>query len=133
MMVLVAVGKPLKAQYVLNEADKNYELYNYVKAIDLYEQAYQKKHTLHAAQQLGNCYALLNNSVEAESWYGIAIKMPGSKPENILNYAKALQRNGKYSEAKEQFIQFATAQKDVTEKQLNLWTASCDSAVIWMK
>ncbi|RYG16589.1 MAG: flagellar motor protein MotB, partial [Chitinophagaceae bacterium] len=122
-----------RAQYVLNEADKNYELYNYKKAIDLYEQAYQKKQTLYAAEKLGECYSLVNNSIEAESWYGIAVKMPNSKPENILSYAKALQRNAKYSEAKDQFQQYAKAQKEVTAKQLNLWVASCDSAAVWMK
>lgn len=130
---LIAIGTSSKAQYVLNEADKQYELYNYAKAIDLYEQGYQKKQTLYAAERLGECYSLINNYVEAESWYGIALKLSNNKPEHLLNYARALQKNAKFNEAKTYYKAYADAKKDVPSKQLNLWLNSCDSAVVWMK
>nr|WP_199156406.1 OmpA family protein [Pedobacter sp. ASV2] len=122
-----------KAQFVIKEADKQYDLFNYSKAIDLYEQAYKKKETLHAAERLANAYSFINNYKQAESWYAIAVKMPGSAAENTFNYAKALQSNSKYSEAKVQYLNYIDLNKKVSEKQQSIWVSSCDSALKWMK
>jgi len=120
-------------QYILNEADKQYEAFKYAKAIDLYEQAYKKKATLHAAERLADCYRFNNDYKQAESWYAIAIKMQGSNPDNILHYARALQNNSKYAEAKAQYLNYAAADKNVTAAQKDIWSNSCDSAIAWMK
>lgn len=121
------------AQYVIREADKQYEVFKYAEAIGLYEQAYNKKASLHAAERLGDCYRLNNNYTQAEHWYAIATGMPGSKAENLLFYARALQNNSKYAEARVQYQQYAASDKNVTEEQKNVWIASCDSAISWMK
>lgn len=130
---LFALSFSANAQYALKDADKQYELFNYSKAIDLYEQAYKKKPTLHAAERLANAYTLVFNYKQAESWYAIAAKMPESKVENILGYAKALQSNSKYSEAKVQYLNYIEKKKDVSEKQQAVWISSCDSALRWIK
>jgi len=130
---ILAFNCPAMAQYVIKKADKAYDLYNYIKAIDLYEQAYKKKPTLHAATRLGNAYSFANNYVQAESWYAIATKMPNSNAKNTLGYAKALQSNSKYTEAKVQYLNYAGQDKKVSQKQLSVWLASCDSAIKWMK
>lgn len=138
---------PAKTQYVLKEADAQYDLFNYIKAIDLYEQAYAKKKTLHAAERLAESYALTRNYPLAESWFAIASTMPGSTAEITLGYAKAFVNNSKYAEAKTQFKRYIDQQKErpaakknegtVTfEKetaQQNLWLSSCDSAIKWMQ
>ncbi|TKC08524.1 OmpA family protein [Pedobacter frigoris] len=124
---------PAKSQYVLNEADAQYNLYNYVRAIDLYEQAYAKKNTLHAAERLAESYSHTRNYKEAESWYAIASGMIGSKPEHVLGYAKSLVNNSKYSEAKSQFKKYIDLKKDVAPAQQALWLQSCDSAQKWMQ
>lgn len=131
-VVFFASQTQLMAQYVLLEADQQYELYNFKKAIDLYEQAYQKKPTLHAAERLAQAYSYQNNYKQAESWYAIAIGMPSSSPENVLQYAKALQQNSKYTEAKEQYKKYIELNKTIDAKQQNLWILSCDSARYWM-
>lgn len=131
--ILFMVNLPVKAQYILSEADGQYRLYKYIKAIDLYEQAYKKKNTLHAAERLAQGYNLTRNYVQAESWYAVALHMQGSKPEHVLGYAQALQNNSKYSEAKVQYEKYAMLNKEVTEAQKTIWLASCDSAVLWMK
>jgi outer membrane protein OmpA-like peptidoglycan-associated protein len=121
------------AQYVLKDADKQYELFNYSKAIDLYEQAYKKKETLHAAERLAMAYSFVYNYKQAESWYAIAAKMPGSNIENTLNYAKALQHNSKYSEAKVQYLDYISKKQNISEKQQTVWLSSCDSALKWIR
>jgi len=130
---LFALNFSANAQYVLKDADKQYELFNYSKAIHLYEQAYKKKPTLHTAERLASAYALVYNSKQAESWYAIAAKMPGSKAENVLGYARALQNNSKYSEAKVQYLDYISKNKNVSEKQQAVWLSSCDSALKWIR
>jgi outer membrane protein OmpA-like peptidoglycan-associated protein len=131
--ILILVEKPAFAQYVLKEADAQYQLFNYKKAIDLYEQAYKKKQTLYTAERLGECYALVNDYKQTESWYAIAAGMPDTKADNILAYAKALQQNSKYAEAKSHYKKYAEINKSLTPKEQSLWLSSCDSAMVWMK
>lgn len=133
ILLLLMAQKPAWAQYVLKEADAQFELFNYIKAIDLYEQGYKKKATLHAAERLGECYELVNNYKQTESWYAIAAGTAGSSPENILHYAKALQNNSKYAEAKIQYQKYSDQNKAVTAVQQRIWSLSCDSAMQWMQ
>lgn len=131
--VLFAYQNTVFAQYARLEADKQYELYNFNKAIDLYELAYKKKPTLHAAERLAQAYSYQNNYKQAESWYAIAAGMSNTNPENVLHYAKALQQNSKYAEAKAQYQKYGELNKDVDPKEQNLWLLGCDSAGFWMK
>lgn len=133
LTALILITKPASAQYVLNAADKQYKLYNYINAIDLYEQAYKKKQTLYAAEQLAKCYRFINDYKQTASWYAIAAGMPETSVDNVLQYAKALQQNMKYTEAKEQYQKYASTNKQVTSSQLKLWEVGCDSALLWMK
>ncbi|MCX2430674.1 OmpA family protein [Pedobacter sp. GR22-10] len=130
---VLALSGSVNAQYILKSADHQFELFNYAKAIDLYEQAFRKKENLHTAERLAMAYAFINNYKQAESWYAIAAKMPGSKPENLLGYAKALQSNSKYNAAKVQYTSYIKLGQNISEKDANVWLASCDSASKWMK
>lgn len=132
LLLLLAAGA--QAQYILKEADHQYALYNYSKAITLYEQAYSKKPTLHAAERLASCYRLTNNYNQAQKWYAVTTGVEGSRPENLLYYARALQNNGRYTEAKEQFRKYIDTDTAgmLTDNQKHSWLASCDSAAKWM-
>ena len=133
LVVLFVIQTTVKAQYVLTEADQQYTLYNYNKAIDLYQRAYQKKATIHAAERLAECYKNQHNYTQAEHWYAIAAAMPGSNAQNALYYAQALQSNTKYAEAKVQYSKYSAGNTAVTEQQKNIWLRSCDSAMYWIK
>ena len=133
MIFVLLLGQSSKAQYVINEADEQYYLFNYTKAIDLYSQAYKKKATLRAAQQLANCYRLVHDYKNAESWYAIVVAMPESKPDNILKYAEALQNNSKYNEAKEQYIKYLGLNREEGTERVKRAVMSCDSSIKWMK
>jgi peptidoglycan-associated lipoprotein len=133
ILSLIVLQKSVKAQYILKAADIQYELFNYHKAIDLYEQAYRKKAILHAAERLAECNALIHNYKQTESWYAMVTGMAESNMESHLRYAQSLQNNSKYSEAKAEYQQYADLNKAVTPEQRNLWMMSCDSAMIWMK
>src|SRR5690349_20247962 len=95
--LLLLLSLTTQAQYIIKEADHQYALYNFSKAITLYEKAFQKKGTLHAAERLADIYRQTNNYRQAEKWYAIASGIKGSNPENLLYYAKALQSNARYA------------------------------------
>lgn len=127
---------PAKAQYVLKEADVQFELFNYEKAIQLYTEAYQKKKTLYAAEKLAECYRLMRDFKQAASWYAIVVGMDGTKAEFFKHYADMLKNNGKYTEAKEQYVKYGELLKGADPAQLMQianWKKSCDSAIKWMK
>ncbi|QHS63672.1 OmpA family protein [Chitinophaga agri] len=123
----------VKAQYIIKEADKAYDNFKYAEAIGLYEKAYNKKASLHAAERIADCYRFNNNYPEAERWYAVATAMEGSKAENTYFYARALQNNSKYAEARTQYERYAGVEKGITPEQHNIWIASCDSAITWMQ
>lgn len=133
LYLLISSVMVSQAQNLITKADKEFELFNYVKAIKLYEEAYQKKETYYAAQRLASAYTLIKDYKQAESWSAIAAKTPGSKAIDTLNYAKALQHNAKYSEAKVQYQNYLRSNSQVNLVQQNIWLASCDSAMYWMK
>jgi len=124
-------GLSLKAQYVLKQADQQYEFFNYSKAIDLYLEAYKKKETLYTAERLAACYAFIQDYKNTEIWYQKALAMPGSKTGDILKYAKALQSNAKYEDAKMQFLRYYDLCDYHEKTQVKLWAISCDSALKW--
>lgn len=122
------------AQYIIKAADKAYDNYKYAEATELYEQAYNKKASLHAAERLADCYRFNNNYPEAERWYAVATGMNGSKAENTYYYARALQNNSKYPEARVQYEKYAAAAGAMVTPELQrTWIASCDSAISWMQ
>ncbi|WP_240186690.1 OmpA family protein [Pedobacter namyangjuensis] len=117
------------AQYAVKLADSEFELYNYSKAIDVYKKAYKQKQTLHTAQQLAKSYAVIRDYEQAEEWYAKALTLPNSSSENLLGYAKALQSNGKFAEAKTKFEAYFAADKNASAVQRELYLASCDFAI----
>src|ERR1700748_1875184 len=67
------------AQYVLKQANEQYNLFNYSKAVDLYLQAYKKTPTFNVAKHLANSYRLIQDYKNAEIWYAKIIVMPDAK------------------------------------------------------
>ena len=96
--ILVLSAFVVKAQYVLKEADVQFDLYNYDKAIVLYTEAYQKKKTLKATERLAESYRLMQDYKQAESWYAILIATDGAEPEAFRWYAEMLKNNAKYGQ-----------------------------------
>jgi peptidoglycan-associated lipoprotein len=131
-ILIVSIGIT-KAQYVLKEADQQFQLYNYDKAVELYLSAYERKKSIHSVERLAESYTLMRNFKQAENWYSILIGMEGAKPEAFKAYAEMLQQNSKYNEAKIYYAKYADLNKAITQTQLNRWYASCDSALKWIK
>ncbi|WAC42527.1 OmpA family protein [Pedobacter sp. SL55] len=136
LSTLLLTNLKVSAQYVLKEADAQFELFNFEKAAQLYTEAYQKKKTLKATQGLAESYRLMRDFKQAASWYAILVETEGAKIDAFKWYAEMLRNNGKYSEAKEQYTKYGQLLKNPTQEELlqvSNWKKSCDSAVKWMR
>lgn len=94
-------------------ADKFFDNYGYIKAIELYEKAYQDgDNSLHVLTRLGDAYYNNSNSEKAAYWYGEALKEHQNiDAEYIFKYIQSLRSIGNYNEADKWFKELSAAQQ----------------------
>jgi len=97
---VLLTGSSVKAQ-MSDRANKYFESFAYQQAIELYEILWQKDSlNENLAKQLATSYRLTNNTEKSEQWYARVVNMSSAERDDFLYYAKALQGNKKYGEAK---------------------------------
>ncbi|WP_179376882.1 OmpA family protein [Winogradskyella wichelsiae] len=94
-------------------ADKFFENYGYVKAIELYEKAVEKgDKSEHVLTRLGDAYYNNSNSAKAAYWYNEALtEHDNIEAEYIYKYIQSLRSVGKYEEADVWFRKLSDAQQ----------------------
>ena len=86
-------------------ADKSFDDFAFVEAIELYEFAYEKDQTnSYVIRRLADANRNIGNTEEVERWLKLLIDKREDEPEDLFNYSQALKSNGKYLEA-EQWLQ----------------------------
>jgi outer membrane protein OmpA-like peptidoglycan-associated protein len=104
---MLGLGPVANGQSSLRKADKLYENYEFALALQEYQVAIQKRTPdLQTAQRIADAYRLTRQTQMAENWYGKVVSLPGRDPMNLYYFAEALRSNGKYAEAKEQYMQW---------------------------
>lgn len=93
----------------IEKANRYYEKYDYKYAIGIYEKIMSKKPSREVAQKLANCYRFINNTEASEKAYSRVLGFPGFDPVNYKYYADALKQNGKFEEAKKNYLLYAQA------------------------
>lgn len=112
-------------------ADKAFERYEYFKALNLYlPLADKSKADVHVIERIADCYRLMNDSKDAENWYGSASAYDNVADISLYYYAEALLRNSKLKEAKLQYQAYYSRINNSDELRFKL--ATCDSAASWM-
>ena len=95
----------------MDDADKAYKKSEYYNAATLYQKAFSKeKNKSNKAEilfKIGECYKKMNNTAQAEVWFGKAVKANYVNPLSLLYYADALKANGKYDEAIAQYTKYS--------------------------
>jgi outer membrane protein OmpA-like peptidoglycan-associated protein len=89
-----------------------------------------KKPSLEVAQKLANSYRFINNTEAAEKAYARVLTFKGNDPINYKYYADALKQNGKFEEAKRNYLlyaQYMPLKADEGQKMAN----SADVAKMW--
>lgn len=93
----------------MNAGNRAFSKFNFQRAIDIYTRIITKNPSNNAAmEKLADSYRLINNTVEAEKWYGTLAALPNAKAANILQYAQALKANGKYDEAAKYYATYSS-------------------------
>jgi len=90
------------------KADKLFNSYQYVSAIDEYLKLVESnKANQYVFTQLGDCYYIVFNTVEASKWYRKAVETK-AHPETYYRYAQSLKGIKNYKEANNQMDVFAS-------------------------
>lgn len=126
---------PLQAQYsLLKSADREFDTFNFINAIELYQKAYEVKPDIRTAERLAESYYHIRNYQEAEVWYARLANRDEAIVDHILQYGHILRNNSKFREAKAQYQRVAQlAEGIIPQEELDMLYASCDSAVVWLE
>jgi outer membrane protein OmpA-like peptidoglycan-associated protein len=92
-------GKLRLAQQKMDDLD-------YVGAIGMYNEILQHSDDAFAKLNLAEAYRKVNDPVNAEFWYGQAVRTPQAEPIHQLYYGMMLQRNGKCDQARVWYQQY---------------------------
>lgn len=126
---------PLQAQYsLLKSADREFDSFNFINAIELYQRAYDVKPEIKTVERLAASYFNIRNYQEAEIWYARLANRDEAKTEHIMQYGHVLRNNSKFRQAKAQYQRAALKLDGVVPiQELDMLYASCDSAVVWLE
>ncbi|MEO1258361.1 MAG: OmpA family protein [Bacteroidota bacterium] len=108
----------------LKQAQQKMDNLEYMDAIDLYNQILENGDIAEAKINLAEAYRKVNDTPNAEFWYGQVVRLPESEPIHKLYYGMMLQRNGKCDIAREWYQQFVDLSPDDQRGQLLL--RACD-------
>ncbi|MFD3003739.1 OmpA family protein [Pontibacter toksunensis] len=129
---MFCLGSVANGQSSLRKANNHYENYEFALALQNYEEAIQKRTPdLVTAKRIADSYRLTRQTQQAENWYSKVVKMTGREPMNLYYFAEALRSNGKYAEAKEQFMLWGEEMPEKAEQAQDLIEAT-EMAIRWM-
>lgn len=135
IMLLVAMGSIHASgwQKAVKCIDKKVQKKYYAQAAEQYEHLLHKK-CLPADSayivriKLANCYMKTGNTIKAEANYVDAVKGGKADAATTFSYARSLQANGKYADAKEWFEKIAD-DKSVADKKPKAFAEKCEKAI----
>lgn len=104
LFVLVGYAQERK----LNKADKKYDSYAFVNAIEIYEEVAEEGYkSKELFEKLGNAYYFKADLINASKWYGELFNLGEEvAPEYYFRYAQALKAEKRYAESDEKMKEF---------------------------
>ncbi|RTL12268.1 MAG: flagellar motor protein MotB [Flavobacteriaceae bacterium] len=102
----------------LNKADKKYDKYSYIDAIEIYEKVAEKGYkSVELFQKLGNAYYFNSELDKASKWYGELFALNQEiESEYYFRYAQALKAEGNYEKSNQYMELFAQKTNDSRAK-----------------
>lgn len=102
----------------LAKADKKYDKFSYIDAIEIYEKVAEKGiKSVDLFQKLGNAYYFNGELTKASKWYGALFALQQEvEPEYYFRYAQALKAEGNYEKANQFMDIFLSKTNDARGK-----------------
>ncbi len=100
-MLLSIINNAFGQETKLNKADKKYDKYSYIDAIEIYEKVAEKGYkSVELFQKLGNAYYFNSDLPNASKWYGALFNLNETvEPEYYFRYAQALKAEENYEKS----------------------------------
>ena len=139
IILLVAVGA-IEVTAQKRKTERAYSAFTageYFDAIDQFKNAYSKtKKSDKSARtemvfMIAECYRLVNDPKNAETWYKLAVKSSFSKPEAQYWLAESMKKNGKHQLAIEEFKKYK--QVAPSDAKADQEIRACELALEWMR
>jgi peptidoglycan-associated lipoprotein len=139
IILLVAVGA-LEVTAQKRKTERAYSAFTageFFDAIDQFKTAYSKtKKSDKSARtemvfMIAECYRLINDPKNAETWYKLAVKSSYSKPEAQYWLAESMKKNGKHQLAIEEFKKYK--QIAPADAKADQEIRACELALEWMR
>jgi outer membrane protein OmpA-like peptidoglycan-associated protein len=108
----------------LKQAKQKMDNLDYMGAIELYNQILEGNDASEAKINLAEAYRKINDTQNAEFWYGQVVRLPEAEPIHKLYYGMMLQRNGKCDVAREWYQQYVNLSAEDQRGQFLL--RACD-------
>ena len=124
LLLLFGLSTVFAQSSKLKRAKKLFDGLAYKEAIELYNLILEKEDNSEAKIYLADAYRKINDTENAEYWYGLVVRLPESLPIHKLYYGQMLQRNGKCDLAKEWYQQYVEAVPD--EARAQYLVRACD-------
>jgi len=137
LLVIITSGQ-VNAQK--RKSEKAYTSYNageYFDAIDQFKNAYSKTKKTDKSSRtelvfmIAECYRMINDPKNAETWYKLAVKSAYSKPDAQFWLAESLKKNGKYPQAIDEFKKYK--QVAPSDAKADQEIRSCELAIEWLR
>ncbi len=103
LVVSAASASDTKYKKLITKADRYYEGYVFLRAVDLYRKAFEQSESFdaYAALQIADSYRLMNKPINAEEWYAQLGERNLLSEKDLVNYSTVLLENGRQDKAKE--------------------------------
>jgi len=101
LILLSIINNAFGQETKLNKANKKYEKYSYIDAIEIYEKVAEKGYkSVELFQKLGNAYYFNSDLPNASKWYGALFNLNETvEPEYYFRYAQALKAEENYEKS----------------------------------
>jgi peptidoglycan-associated lipoprotein len=137
ILVLVAFPEVTAQKRKVEKAYSSYNAGEYFDAIDQFKNAYSKtkkadKNTrTELVFMIAECYRLVNDPKNAETWYKLAVKSSTSKPDAQYWLAESMKKSGKYQQAVDEFRKYK--QIAPSDSRADQEIRSCELAIEWLR
>lgn len=138
LVIILVMSVPVLLFSQKRKAERAYEAFRageYYEAIDFFKDAYAKTKEKEMKADLvfmvSECYRLVNDPRNAETWYKKAVKTQGVTPEAQLWLAETLKKAGKYPQAVEEFKKYK--QLVPNDARADQGIRSCELAIEWLR